>query len=987
MRSAAGRSVEPDVFNGGGEMGELMREFNWSRTAIGPPEQWSQALKTTVRILLANRFPLLLWWGPEYISIYNDAYRPILGKKHPWALGKPVRECWSEIAHILTPLIDRPFFGGPATWSEDIELEIHRFGFPEETHFTIAYSPVPDDTAAGGIGGVLATVHEITEKVIGQRRVTVLRDLGAGTGDARTAEEACVVAAAALAKHEKDIPFALLYVTTPGGKQVRLAAVSGNELTEEEAPETAIVEQRGEPWPIDKVHASGKAEYVDAPRRAAVLPIRSHAANRLAGFLVAGINTRLPFDEGYQDFLELACAQIGTAIASAGAYEEERRRAEALAELDRAKTAFFANVSHEFRTPLTLMLGPLESLLESNRITGREREQADTAYRNSLRLLKLVNSLLDFSRIEAGRLKACYEPVDLGDLTSELASNFRSAMEVAGLEFAVDCAPLPETVYVDRDMWEKIVLNLLSNAFKFTLEGKIRVSLEAAGQSAVLTVADTGTGIAESAVPHIFERFYRAEGAGGRTYEGTGIGLALVQELVKLHGGRIGVESRVGEGSRFTVSIPFGSAHLPPEQISEQRAGAEKNGGTNRSHASAFVMEARTWAPLEKLTNPSGVLAGELADDVPEPARAGNRPTVLIADDNSDMRQHLKAILGSRYEVQAFGDGRAALEAARRSAPDLILSDIMMPRSDGFELLREIRSDPMLRELPLLLLSARAGEEARADGIAAGADDYITKPFSARELLVRVKTAIDLHQQRRSSREALEVLNDELRRANEDLEQFAYSASHDLQEPLRGVQIFSELLENRLRGRLDEQDTEYLEYLRKGAGRLETLVKDLLSYTQLGEADKPSEREPAAGAFNVALDTLSSAIEESGASIECGELPAVRVRSAHLQLVFQNLLGNAIKYRRQGVRPEIGVSAHRQHDYWMFAIRDNGLGIESEYQEPIFGLFKRLHHHDRYGGTGIGLAICKRIVERYFGRIWVESEVGQGSTFFFTLPA
>ncbi len=994
------RPVEPDIFAHGGEMGELMREFDWSRTAIGPPEKWSQALKTTVRILLANRFPLLLWWGSDYISLYNDAYRPILGKKHPWGLGKPLRECWAEVADTLMPLIDRPFYGGPATWSEDLELEIHRSGFAEETHFTIAYSPVPDETAQGGIGGVLATVHEITEKVVGQRRVAVLRDLSARASDARNPEEACAIAAHTLAMHARDIPFALLYVVEAGGKQVRIAGLSGMEHGNALAPEVVNLDESGrqEPWGLAGMRAGGATGIVDAPRRAAVLPIRSNTADGVAGFLIAGLSGSLRFDDAYSSFLQLVCSQIATAMANARAYEEGRRRAEALAELDRAKTAFFANVSHEFRTPLTLMLGPLESLLTSEGMTDRERDQLDTAYRNSLRLLRLVNSLLDFSSIEAGRANARYTPVDLAALTENLASNFRSAMEAARLNFAVDCAPLPEPVYVDCDMWEKIVLNLLSNAFKFTLRGKVSLGLEASGGQAVLTVADTGTGIAESAMPHIFERFYRAEGAGGRSYEGTGIGLALVRELVRLHGGTIDAVSREGEGSRFQVSIPFGSGHLP-----EQQVGAARKGGANAPQAMAFAAIAQNRAPRETLT-----------DDEPEAAhaRGGNRPAVLIADDNADMREHLKAILGRRCEVRVFGDGRAALEAAKRSTPDLILSDVMMPRSDGFELLREIRSDPMLREVPVLLLSARAGEEARTDGIAAGADDYITKPFSARELLARVNTAIELQRVRRGAREAIEALNDELRCANEDLEQFAYSVSHDLQEPLRGVKIFSELLEQRLSGRLDEQDTEYLEYLRSGASRLEVLVKDLLCYTQARHVEKPDKSEPAADAFSAALANLEIAIQESGAAVACGELPAVCMRSSHLQLVFQNLIGNAIKYRRPGVKPEVSVAARRRNDQsgndrsgndrsgndrsgndqsgndeWIFSVRDNGIGIEREFRERIFGLFKRLHRNDSCGGSGVGLAICKRIVERYAGAIWVESQPGEGSTFYFTLRA
>ncbi|HEY9443327.1 MAG TPA: hypothetical protein VIQ25_08855, partial [Gemmatimonadales bacterium] len=204
---------------GGGEMGALIRAFDWSRTPIGPIETWSPALRMMVGFMLANRFPLLLWWGPEFISIYNDPYRPVLGAKHPWGLGRPVRECWSEIWPILQPLIETPFNGGPATWMEDIELEINRHGFVEETHFTIAYSPVPDETAPRGIGGVLATVHEISDKVVSERRVAALHDLGARVSEARTEDEACVRAAATLERHAKDLPFALIYLLEPGGER------------------------------------------------------------------------------------------------------------------------------------------------------------------------------------------------------------------------------------------------------------------------------------------------------------------------------------------------------------------------------------------------------------------------------------------------------------------------------------------------------------------------------------------------------------------------------------------------------------------------------------------------------------------------------------------------------------------------------------------------------------------------------------------------
>jgi signal transduction histidine kinase len=306
----------------------------------------------------------------------------------------------------------------------------------------------------------------------------------------------------------------------------------------------------------------------DPPNTAVVIPIPSSMASEPVGVLIAGVSARLKFDAYYRDFLELARTQVSTAIANARAYEEERRRAEALAELDRAKTAFFSNVSHEFRTPLTLMLGPIEDALAEGDLPGRTRERLEVAHRNSRRLLKLVNALLDFSRIEAGRVEAAYEPVDLAAFTAELAGVFRSAVERAGLEFVVDCQPAGEPVYVDREMWEKIVFNLLSNALKFTFDGRIEVSLrrldgDAPGGSVELTVSDTGTGIPEDELPRLFERFYRVKGASGRTYEGSGIGLALVRELVKLHGGHVRVRSRAPTDLRALPPRRWGARAHP----------------------------------------------------------------------------------------------------------------------------------------------------------------------------------------------------------------------------------------------------------------------------------------------------------------------------------------------------------------------------------------------------------------------------------------
>jgi signal transduction histidine kinase/DNA-binding response OmpR family regulator len=404
-----------------------------------------------------------------------------------------------------------------------------------------------------------------------------------------------------------------------------------------------------------------------------------------------------------------------------------------LAELDVAKTAFFSNISHEFRTPLTLMLGPLEDALAEAHHSADEpaRRRLETMHRNALRLLKLVNSLLDFARIEAGRTTANFEPTDLALYTADLASTFRSAMERAGLTLTLDCPHLPEPAFVDREMWEKVMLNLLSNAFKHTFHGGITVRLRQAGDVITVAVEDTGVGIPAAEMPRLFERFHRVQGALSRSHEGTGIGLSLVRELVQQHGGSVQVESEPGRGSRFTVTLKRGSAHLPAGSV-RQPANAMQGRNT-----AAYVQEALQWLPAETLA------------EADAPSAGGDRPRILWADDNADMREYVRRLLQGSYEVTAVPDGQAALESALAAPPDLVLSDMMMPRLDGAGLLKALRADERTRRLPVILLSARAGEEAAVEGLGAGADDYLVKPFAARELLARVRSHVQLARERR----------------------------------------------------------------------------------------------------------------------------------------------------------------------------------------------------------------------------------------------
>jgi PAS domain S-box-containing protein len=487
-------------------------------------------------------------------------------------------------------------------------------------------------------------------------------------------------------------------------------------------------------------------------REATVLPIRLSERGEPAGFLVLGIHPGRAFDENYRDFVRRIAEQIAIGLAASRAYEEERQRAEALAEIDRAKTAFFSNVSHEFRTPLALMLGPLEEVLSEagDRLSPERHEQLIMVRRNAARLLKLVNTLLDFSRLEAGRVQAVFEATDLAVFTAEIASVFRSAIEKAGLRFSVDCKPVADEIYVDRDMWEKVVSNLLSNAFKFTFEGLVSVSLQSVGNAVELVVRDTGVGIPEDQLARVFERFHRIEGTHARTHEGTGIGLALVNELIRIHGGSVHVESVLSQGSVFTVTVPQGSAHLSVERIHATRSLQSTAIG-----AEAYADEARRWLPDEaNIAGDVAVLSERtLLSTAPRAEPAMSRELIVVADDNADMRQYLGHLLGDRYDVQAVADGQRALEVTRLLRPGLVLADVMMPQLDGFGLLRAIRDDPQLSSTPVILVSARAGEESRVEGLHAGADDYLVKPFTSRELLARVEAHLKLVFLRREAAE------------------------------------------------------------------------------------------------------------------------------------------------------------------------------------------------------------------------------------------
>jgi signal transduction histidine kinase/CheY-like chemotaxis protein len=709
-----------DVFAAGGDAGRLMAAFDWAASPVGPVEAWPAALRHAVRTVLVSRFPMVLTWGPEFTQFYNDAYAPLIGAKHP-AIGQDIRVTLAEGWDALDPPIRHAMETLEASWLPGLLLRLERSGYVEETYFTVSHAPAFGDD--GEVAGMHAVCTEVTGQILGERRQRLLHDLatvGSHLGDER---ETVTAMCRSLDGDVLDVPFAALYLAVPGATGYRLTASVGCDASL--LPQVTAAEVDDLPGLLDRLGVSG-GPFGDRVTEALVLPLTGGGEAEPIGLLLAGKSPNRALDEAYRSFYELMAGQFAGAIANIRAFETERLRAESLAELDRAKTTFFSDVSHELRTPLTLLLGPIGDVLEdaATLLPADVQEQLTLAMRNGQRLQRLVNDLLDFASIEAGRANPVRVETDVATFTTELAGIFRAATERAGLRLTVDCPPLGRPAFVDPRMWEKVVVNLLANAVKYTFVGGIDVGLRAEADRFVLTVSDTGVGIVAEELPQLFQRFHRVAGATARTREGTGLGLALVHELAALHGGTVTVASEPGTGSTFTVALPYGSSDVRDD--------------ARRSAA-----------------RPSDAARGEAAsweDDTSRPGEAAATPgTVLVVDDNADMRAYLTRLLGPHWSVRTTANGEEALAAVAERAPDIVLTDVMMPRVDGFELLRALRGDPGTAGIPVIMLTARAGQEASVEGLEAGADDYLAKPFRADELIARVRVALERSAGRRSA--------------------------------------------------------------------------------------------------------------------------------------------------------------------------------------------------------------------------------------------
>jgi signal transduction histidine kinase len=1172
------KTAIPEFLAGGGEMGQRIREYDWSATPLGPIEGWPQNLRTCVRIMLTSRQPIWLGWGKELTKLYNDPYRAIVGGKHPGALGLPASVVWKAIWREIGPMLETVMEKDEGTYAESQLLIMERNGYPEETYYTFSYTPIPGDD--GGTAGMICFNVDDTDRIHGERQLQTLTRLGKYLTECRDYPSAVLSTMASLAANPYDFPFGLYYSmqargavlenftelgeaagfvpalvevgSSAGGSLVGGSsgggsaagnlggAGSGNgslvgggsgggglvggSLAGGGSPvgglaaegerfggegEALAREGNGLGAAMWAASASRQLQIVEglgrvlgpmprgawevAPDKAVVLPIFLPGAKGAAGFLVMGLNPYRPPDERYLNYCTLVADQLATSFADIYSLEMERSRAEALAEIDRAKTLFFSNISHEFRTPLTLLLGPITDLLSDPASVEANRYRLGVAYRNALRMQKLVNTLLEFSRLEAGRLEGRFQRVDIAVVTLDLASSFRSAIERAGMTLRTHAGVIGDAVYVDLELWERIVLNLVSNAFKYSVEGEIGVGVYSDGAAVRVTVTDTGSGIPADQLDKIFDRFHRVENSGARSLEGTGIGLAMVRELVWLHGGTIAVESEFGRGSTFTVTIPVGSAHLPADRILREQGvglrsihqleafvqeaerwaddspaaggaggaaaggaaggaaadrsgvgasgdgsgvagaaagvaggggasgvGAVAGGGASGDGAAAGVGDGEAvegdgaggdgagssgeWAPMTVVPREElgdfGDGRGGLGDGRPR-----TRYTVVLADDNADMREYVERLLSPQFNVITAKDGQDALEKMLAHRPDLLLTDVMMPRLDGFSLLKMIRETPEIQHVPVILLSAQAGEEAKIEGLEAGADDYLVKPFGARELLARVDSNIRIAKDRvaamaayaekleqavRRRTQELRKLNHSLETSNEDLQQFAHVASHDLKEPVRKIRTFTGRLLDEYAGHLPHEAVSFLQKIMQATIRMGTMIEGVLTYSILNSNEHPMGPIDLNEIFTQIESDLELVIQETGAEVRRGELPHIEGGRVLIYQLFYNLINNALKFSRNVDKPLIVIESRVVEGagkrFAELTVRDNGIGFDAAQADKIFEAFARLNSKDKFEGTGLGLSLCKKIAERHHGSITATGVRGEGAVFVVRLP-
>ena len=689
-------------------------------------------------------------------------------------------------------------------------------------------------------------------------------------------------------------------------------------------------------------------------------------------------------------------------------YHLDRNRAELeasnqkLRELDEAKSRFFANISHELRTPLTLLIAPLESLIsrtESSR-PQEERDLMSTMHGNSMRLLKLINDLLDLVRLESGRAKVHAQRVNVKDFINGLATAVSAVAQDKRIQLNAHVDSDLGIVLADPEKLERICLNLLFNALKFTAaNGRVTFSATKEDGRMVIEVRDTGMGIPADQLPHIFNRFWQADTSSQRKFQGMGIGLALVKELAETQGGNVVATSEVGKGTSMTVSLPL--------QVAEAPSAEEEESAEVSEEADAHMTKNKDWiADLYRRAEMFPAMTSLQATLRPVETGAGRsrKPKLLIADDEPDMLRFLKGQLSETFEVLEAVDGQQAVDKAAQFLPDIILSDMMMPEKDGLQVCRELRERTSTRSIPVVLLTARADEKTKIDCLAAGASDFLPKPFSLTEIMVRLKNLVDsrLYQkelvvQKQHLESALEQIKETetMLVQNEKLASLGRLSAgliHEINNPLNYARQGLHIIGRSAKSLPEEERADFADTLKdveEGVNRVIQIISDLRGFTR-----NTSQLNHAFDLRNVVNTGLRffSHVWKDGIQREVDIPEGLEIRGDSNQFVqvLINFIQNALDAMATKTYPEgesacIRLSAIARGDRTLFSIKDNGPGIPQDIQDKIFDPF--FTTKDVGQGMGLGLSICNRIIADHGGRIEVRSQPGIYTEFILELPS
>jgi signal transduction histidine kinase len=672
-----------------------------------------------------------------------------------------------------------------------------------------------------------------------------------------------------------------------------------------------------------------------------------------------------------------------------------------LRELDEAKSRFFANISHELRTPLTLLIAPVETLLTKGEgISATERhDMLGTMHANAMRLLKLINTLLDLVRLETQTVELHKAPIILGDLIHGLGKACLALAQDKRITIETTCAADIQPIMADVEKLERVCLNLLFNSLKFTpAGGRISFSATRDGGQIRIQVRDTGVGVAEEHLPHLFSRFWQADASSQRRFQGMGIGLALVKEIVSLHGGTINVESTVGKGSTFTVCLPYepvsSDAVIPKVR---SKSNGEPSTGEWVIDLYRRAEFSTTLADSPRRTTASSTPLKVLQRDGKKP------PTLLIAEDEPNMMTYLCSQLSADFEIIQAIDGSEAVSKACQYLPDIILSDLMMPYKDGMQVCRELKERTSTRSIPVVLLTARPDEQTKIEALTSGATDFIGKPFSLTEVRVRLMNLAASHLYQREladQKKRLEATLEQLKEAESLLVQHEKLSAlgrmsagliHEINNPLnfatQGIHWLKQM-KDRLPGSLQDDFAETLDDIDIGVKRVVTIIADLRSFTrpnQDGFAD--FELRPM---VNTVLRFFSHH-EKDGMRfiVDVHDGLLVHGNHGHLTQVLVNLLQNGVdataeKIYAEGQEPALQIQARQNHDRVILSVKDNGSGMSRETQENIFDPFFTTKEVGK--GLGLGLSICHRIIADHQGLVTIHSEPGTGTEFILDLP-